>query len=147
MLHAIGTSRQANSSVTTSVRRQDSNSLHNNRRVNKTLNSKTTFLQTIVRVKQAACSSVPTHPRPPFDASDKSEKTSVEEGERIETVDHSHINFTDQDIDLETQERLCDATDTEVQEEDIQQFWDAQSGGVKYYMSTINQSRSSSPLT
>ena len=33
--------------------------------------------------------------------------------------------------------RFCDATDTEVQEEDIQQFWDDQSDGVKYYLSTI----------
>ena len=35
------------------------------------------------------------------------------------------------------QEQCCDAAETMAVPEDIQQFWDDQSDGVKYYLSTL----------
>ena len=110
----------------TNVRRQDSSSFHNNRRVSNDCDSETSHIGLFVSPLSQ------NHPRSPSDASDKPDKTSVTEGERIETIDNGDFNFTEQDI--ETQERFCDATDTDVQEEDIPLFWDDQSDGVKYYL-------------
>ena len=67
----------------------------------------------------------------PLDASHRSEE--LEEGEQNGIVDNSdHI-----EDDIAAQEQFCDAFETMAVPEDVQQFWDDQSDGVKYYLSTL----------
>ena len=57
-----------------------------------------------------------------------------EDGERNGSVD----NGDDRETSIEAQKQSCDVTETVVvREEDVQQFWDDQSDGVKYYLSTL----------
>ena len=54
-----------------------------------------------------------------------------EQNGRVDNSDHDENN-------IETQTQLCNVTGTVVmQEEDIQQFWEDQSDGVKYYLSML----------
>ena len=58
----------------------------------------------------------------------------LEDKERNGSVD----NGDPEETSIETQKQSCDVTETVVvQEEDVQQFWDDQSDGVKFYLSTL----------
>ena len=67
----------------------------------------------------------------PLDASHRSEE--LEEGEQNGSVDNSDHG----EDDMAAQEQFCDAAETIAVPEDVQQFWDDQSDGVKYYFSTL----------
>ena len=71
------------------------------------------------------------HSHPP-DASYMS--VELEDKERNGSVD----NGDPEETSIETQKQSCDVTETVVvQEEDVQQCWDDQSDGVKFYLSTL----------
>ena len=58
----------------------------------------------------------------------------LEDKERNGSVD----NGDHEENNIETQLQSCDVSVTVVvQEEDVQQFWEDQSDGVKYYLSTL----------
>ena len=57
----------------------------------------------------------------------------LEDGEHIGSVD----NGDHREDDMAAQEQFCDAAETMAVPEDVQQFWDDQSDGVKYYLSTL----------
>ena len=58
----------------------------------------------------------------------------LEDNERNRSVD----NGDHEENIIERQKQLCDATETVVvREEDVQQFWNDQSDGVKYFLSTL----------
>ena len=67
----------------------------------------------------------------PLDASHRSEES--EEGEQNGSVDNSDHR----EDDMAAQEQFCDAVETMAVPEDVQRFWDDQSDGVKYYLSTL----------
>ena len=67
----------------------------------------------------------------PLDASHRAEE--LEDGEHNGSVDNSDHR----EDDRATQEQCCDAAETMAVPEDIQQFWDDQSDGIKYYLSTL----------
>ena len=67
----------------------------------------------------------------PLDASHRAEE--LEDGEHNGSVDNSDHR----EDDRATQEQCCDAAETMAAPEDIQQFWDDQSDGIKYYLSTL----------
>ena len=67
----------------------------------------------------------------PLDANHRSEK--LEEGEQNGIVD----NGDHREDDMAAQEQCCEVAETMVVPEDVQQFWDDQSDGVKYYLSTL----------
>ena len=67
----------------------------------------------------------------PLDTSHRSEES--EEGEQNGSVDNSDHR----EDDMAAQEQFCDAVETMAVPEDVQRFWDDQSVGVKYYLSTL----------
>ena len=67
----------------------------------------------------------------PLDASHRSEE--LEDGEQNGCVD----NGNNREDNTAAQVQFCDAVGTKAAPEDIQQFWDDQSDGVKYYLSTL----------
>ena len=67
----------------------------------------------------------------PLDANHRSEE--LEEGEQNGSVDDGD----NREDDTAAQVQFCDAFETKAAPEDVQQFWDDQSDGVKYYLSTL----------
>ena len=62
-----------------------------------------------------------------LDASHRTEE--LDDGEHNGSVDNSDHR----EDDMAAQEQLCDVAETMSVSEDVQQFWDDQSDGVKYY--------------
>ena len=46
-------------------------------------------------------------------------------------------NSDHKENNMATQEQFCDVAETMAVPEDVQQFWDNQSDGLKYYLSTL----------
>ena len=67
----------------------------------------------------------------PLDASHRAEE--LEDGEQNGSVDNSDHR----EDDMAAQEQFCEAVETMAVPEDVQEFWDDQSDGVKYYLSTL----------
>ena len=67
----------------------------------------------------------------PLDANRRSEE--LEDGEQNGSVDNSDHR----EDDMAAQEQFCDVAETMAVSKDVQQFWDDQSDGVKYYLSTL----------
>ena len=67
----------------------------------------------------------------PLDASHRAEE--LEDGEQNGSVD----NGDHREDDMAAQEQFCDAVETMAVPEDVQRFWDDQSDGVKYYLSSL----------
>ena len=57
----------------------------------------------------------------------------LEDGEHNGSLDNSDHR----EDDMAAQEQCCDAAETMAVPEDVQRFWDDQSDGVKYYLSTL----------
>ena len=116
--------RQVNSGVTPSVRKQD----NKNRRVNRTVKITLVWKPATQVGLSAPPSQYHAHP---LDASHRSEE--LEDGEQNGSVDNSDHR----EDDMAVQEQFCDAVETMAVPEDVQQFGDDQSDGVKYYLSTL----------
>ena len=57
----------------------------------------------------------------------------LEDGEQKGSADHGDHR----EDGMAVQEQCCDAAETMAVPEDVQRFWDDQSDGVKYYLSTL----------
>ena len=77
----------------------------------------------------------------PLDASHRAEE--LEDGDQNGSVDNSDHK----EDDRAAQEQCCDAAETMAIPEDIQQFWDDQSDGMKYYLSTLTPEHASTVVS
>ena len=77
----------------------------------------------------------------PQDASHRSEE--LEDREQNTNVDNSDHR----EDDMAAQEQFCDAAETMAILKDIQQFWDDQSDGMKYYLSTLTPEHASTVVS
>ena len=103
--------------------------------MNTTLSSKTAFHQATLVLEASNIGlfdSPPTQNHAhPLDASHRSEE--LEDGDQ----NGSAHNSDHKENNMATQEQFCDVAETMAVPEDVQQFWDNQSDGVKYYLSTL----------